>query len=470
MGGGVKKHYWQCFRKDYSEEFSFILKSDKGQKYAFCSVCRCDISISHGGRSDILLHVKSNKHAGNVQNSENSQKISTFFTNSSSEDSVTRAECLFTYFLIEHNVPLSAADHAGPLFRKMFPKSEEAQKYACGRTKTTAIVEEMAKDSRDDVVKHLQTGPFSLSTDGTNDTDSKLYPIVVTYFDKNIENIVSSVLSLPDLQGDSTGLNIGNLIINELERFNIPLKNMIAFSADNAAVMMGKKNGVVAVLKNRQENLFVMGCLCHRINLAAEKGTDNLPLNVEEALTDIFYYLEKSGKRKDCLKKFQNLHGCETRKILKHVCTKWLSLGKSLTRLVEQWDPLLSFFKDQVKCVKPSCSVGISSFTIPKQPASDHSVQPLVSKSSKSSQQGFSLKRKHSESEDKIITKKTGTSHNEGKSTFPSVRSENQKSLVNITSGSLSLEEKLFMFLSSSVNKAFCLFLLHIHRFIFWEN
>jgi hypothetical protein len=34
---------------------------------------------------------------------------------------VTRSEVLFTSFLAEHNIPLSAADHAGPLFKRMFP-------------------------------------------------------------------------------------------------------------------------------------------------------------------------------------------------------------------------------------------------------------------------------------------------------------------------------------------------------------
>lgn len=56
-----------------------------------------------------------------------------------------QAESLFTGFLMEHNVPLSAADHAGPLFRKMIPNSKIAAKCGCTRTKTAAVIMDFAR-------------------------------------------------------------------------------------------------------------------------------------------------------------------------------------------------------------------------------------------------------------------------------------------------------------------------------------
>ena len=73
-------------------------------------------------------------------------KMSTFLDQPTSFDlSVIRAETLFTHFLVECNVGLSAADHAGKLFRQMFPHDPVAKKYSCGRTKTTARHESMRK-------------------------------------------------------------------------------------------------------------------------------------------------------------------------------------------------------------------------------------------------------------------------------------------------------------------------------------
>ncbi|KFM62955.1 hypothetical protein X975_06518, partial [Stegodyphus mimosarum] len=127
-----QKPYSQYFRPAYRAEFPTIKESFKGNNYAFCYVCMCDFIISHGGRSNIVKHVTSKKHEVNASASTTSKKVDDFFSNSDAD--VILAECLFTAFLIEHNVTLSAADHAGQLFRQMIPDSKIAQKYACART------------------------------------------------------------------------------------------------------------------------------------------------------------------------------------------------------------------------------------------------------------------------------------------------------------------------------------------------
>ncbi|KAL3208582.1 hypothetical protein MRX96_038988 [Rhipicephalus microplus] len=67
-----------------------------------------------------------------------------------------------------------------------------------------------------------------------------------------------------------------------------------------------------------------------------KKGAACLPAKFDEVLVDIFYYLEKSAKRKDRLVEFQGMYNTEVRKILKHVPMPWLPLGRCLTRLLEQ--------------------------------------------------------------------------------------------------------------------------------------
>ena len=94
-----------------------------------CKVCNRDISIAHGGRDDIEKHLATKAHERALEESKKLGKINTFFrqpvatTNGSSEFelSVTNAEVTFASFLVEHFVALSASDHAGAVFRKMFP-------------------------------------------------------------------------------------------------------------------------------------------------------------------------------------------------------------------------------------------------------------------------------------------------------------------------------------------------------------
>ncbi|KAK2168392.1 hypothetical protein LSH36_17g08013 [Paralvinella palmiformis] len=49
----------------------------------------------------------------------------------------------------------------------------------------------------------------------------------------------------------------------------------------------------------------------------------------------------------------QLLNGKETKTILKHVSTRWLSLGHAISRLLEQWKPVTDFFKSELDKSKP---------------------------------------------------------------------------------------------------------------------
>ena len=119
------KKWSQKFKEDYSVEWPCITRSSKGIYHAFCKICNDSISVEHGGRDDIRRHP--NARSGNTMFS--------YFRKPSEEEDATKAELLFTGFLIEHNIQIAASDHAGSLFRVMFPDSQIAKKYGCGRTK-----------------------------------------------------------------------------------------------------------------------------------------------------------------------------------------------------------------------------------------------------------------------------------------------------------------------------------------------
>jgi hypothetical protein len=260
---------------------------------------------------------------------------------------VMKAELLFSNFLVEHNLPLSVADHATPLFKAMFPDSATAEKFSCRRTKATSLVHYLSCSAQEKINSALKSQPFALATDGSNDRHSptSLYPIVVRYYDMNCGRIVCVVLSIPGNTEASTGQNIFNLLNAELVLRNIPWKNCIAFECDSASVMVGRYKGVAAFIKKEHPSVYVQGCVCHLIHLAAEKAVAELPVSVEDLLIDLYYYFDKSTKRLQELRKFQLLCDVETHKILKHVSTRWLSLGLCIKRLLEQYVPLLQYFQ-----------------------------------------------------------------------------------------------------------------------------
>ena len=134
-----------------------------------------------------------------------------------------------------------------------------------------------------------------------------------------------------------------------LKENNISWNKVLCFSADNAAVMTGSISGTAAFIRKAIPNAYIMGCLCHRLHLAAEKGAKQLTFSPEDLLIPIYYYLEKSSKRHKEFKQIQIMCSVETHTILKHICTRWLSMERALGRLLEQWVPLQVSFKGEAE-------------------------------------------------------------------------------------------------------------------------
>ena len=88
------------------------------------------------------------------------------------------------------------------------------------------------------------------------------------------------------------------------------------------------------------------------MHLAAGRACDVLAFKLEDLLVDIYFHLEKSSKRKETLAKFQREFCGEVKKIVKHVSTRWLSLGKSNNRLLEAWVGILAYFEAELKVIE----------------------------------------------------------------------------------------------------------------------
>ena len=138
------KKYSSKYLESFHQEWPCIRKSTKGECHAFCTLCSADFSVKAGGKHDVFRHVSKKKHQdfANARSSE-MKDIGSYFVKKD-DDAVIKAECLFTSCLVEHNIQISASDHASTVFKKMFPDSQIAAKYGCGRTKTSAIINVMA--------------------------------------------------------------------------------------------------------------------------------------------------------------------------------------------------------------------------------------------------------------------------------------------------------------------------------------
>lgn len=107
---------------------------------------------------------------------------------------------------------------------------------------------------------------------------------------------------------------------------HIPWSNVIGFESDTTNVMVGKQNSVLSRVREKQPNVFSQGCVCHLANLCLLSGVKVLLVDVDDFLVDLFYFFDKSAKRKEELCEFQEFTDTQQSKILKHVKTCLLSL------------------------------------------------------------------------------------------------------------------------------------------------
>ena len=162
---------------------------------------------------------------------------------------------------------------------------------------------------RSSLVHRMREGPFTISTDGSNDTGSKLFPLVVRVVDDSSSTVNLEVLAVTSCEGPATGRNIFSLIADVFERQSISL------GVDSANVMTGCNEGLYGYMKRKQPNLHLSGCVCHLIHIGAQKGAACLPLKADEILTDIFFYLERSSNRQYNFKQTQQLHDIQQLKV-----------------------------------------------------------------------------------------------------------------------------------------------------------
>jgi len=56
--------------------------------------------------------------------------------------------------------------------------------------------------------------------------------------------------------------------------------------------MIGRKSSVLTRIRDKQPDVFNIGCICHLASLCIGAGMKNLTVKVDELLIDIYYHFE----------------------------------------------------------------------------------------------------------------------------------------------------------------------------------
>ena len=90
------------------------------------------------------------------------------------------------------------------------------------------------------------------------------------------------------------------------------------------------------------EKMNPITCPCHIIHNTAQKAGDvfarSSGFDLEEFTIDLYYWFDKSTKRKNELADYCAFCDQQYRKIMKHVTTRWLSLELAVERCLIQFN------------------------------------------------------------------------------------------------------------------------------------
>ena len=273
---------------------------------------------------------------------------------------VATAEIKLSGFFVEHHVPFVQADHLVKVLKEIFPDSKIAQNIKMGKTKTSYIVNDIAREEKFELAKILQSQKFSVIIDETTDISiSQILSIVVRYLDYKRSQVVDAMLDTVEIE-NGTGACLYEKVKEVLSSKNIPINNIIGLGCDNCATMMGGLNGFKAHMLKDLSSLFVLGWICHPFALCANHASERLSSWLETFLKDITSYFCRSSKRRHEFEQFQETCKLPQHAMLKLSQTRWLSRGKVVSRVLEQWDALLLFLKQTLLKIK---LMGLKKFT-----------------------------------------------------------------------------------------------------------
>ena len=251
----ASKQTYKCkFNSTWCQDYP--VRAVKGNIYQFyCVPCVKKLTCHRQGVKDVSDHCKKNRHKANVIALKKQTSLNNFLkTDTTLDNQVINAEVMVTNFLVQHNISLATSDYLTYLFKEVFPDSKIAKRYAASRTKTMAIINEsFAPHCRNYIVEHCKVHPYSLGTDGSNDSGiDKMNPICIKIFDANRSKTITCHffdMCLTSGVDCAKAAVIFSSIEKKFEVYEIPWENCISLSVDNTNSMIGNSEKKFSCIK-----------------------------------------------------------------------------------------------------------------------------------------------------------------------------------------------------------------------------
>jgi len=168
--------------------------------------------------------------------------------------------------------------------------------------------------------------------------------------DLQASKIENKIIGVCDLGISSTGERIYQIIKEKLLVSEEIRSNLVGITHDDGSNLSGNNIGLYGLMKKDYPHIFNLNDPCHSLNLVLQSSLSSLPDEIMDFFEEIHQHFSSPQKKATFLqiqidyikekKEREPRFTQEVNLLEKYSKTRWLSLGRSLNRLISLWDQL----------------------------------------------------------------------------------------------------------------------------------
>ncbi|XP_069489064.1 uncharacterized protein [Ambystoma mexicanum] len=308
---------------------------------AACRFCKSEVRAHH---ADLMQHKNTEKHRKNCTSFSSARLTDMGFSAAPklSDASLLKAE-LQTACLAARHTTIIPVDHVGELVASSHYKDIKRR-----QARWTALINRVLSPCMlEALIKDIGSTPYSLLIEESTDIPTlKQLCVVVRYFSQSLNKIIATFLGLVTPEGE-TSEAIANSLLQFLENLGLEFTSCLGIGTDGCSVMVGKHNSVYTRLRQQNERLILIKCVCHSLQRCASKAVLMLPCNLEFLVGSTYSWFSCSAQRQREYAKIYALinTGEDLSQLVQLSDTRWLSIYDCCVRVLQHWDALKRHFQ-----------------------------------------------------------------------------------------------------------------------------
>lgn len=275
-------------------------------------------------------------------------------------DEIKSADIQLALYTASHN-SIRSIDHLGEVVRSL-GKGSTLETLRLHRTKCAALITKViAPCFLEELINDIGTQSYCIIVDESTDvSNEKLMAYCIRYYSSSKTEMVTSFLGFQTVER-ATAEQLHENFQEFLKLAKLDIKQLLAIATDGASNLCGKHNSLFTRLRESNQKLILLKCVCHSLHLCAQKASEELPSSVEFLLRDTRAWFSHSSLRKMVYEKVYKLLNDDKQppKLPQLSSTRWLAFHHAVRVNIDQWTELKKHFVE----ISQSCDKEANCYT-----------------------------------------------------------------------------------------------------------